>query len=328
MAIIFHLCAFAAVFDIYFRSPIVNGMEQIALPPGHKAKRIVIIIADGGRADMFFDETSRNESLSGDGPLAPFIRSKILRGETSWGVSHTRVPTESRPCHASLLGGVYEDPSAVTKGWQENPVEFDSVINGSSAGFCFGSPDLVPLFCKDLKHVVQEVYPAEWEDFASGCDPDSQNTIGSVPGKVPPPGKSTGSDNSTQAAGDQGAMPAAAQGSKRGCRRLDDWVFTQMEQLLHNASVMPALDARLRGDGVVMFLHLLGLDMNGHAHRPKSAHYRANVASVDRGVERLEQMLGKFYADNATAFVFTVTGPGGRFQYVGFRLGPGGRVHI
>lgn len=39
---------------------------------------------------------------------APFIRGLIQSGKAQWGVSHTRVPTESRPGHVALIGGMYE----------------------------------------------------------------------------------------------------------------------------------------------------------------------------------------------------------------------------
>ena len=62
-----HAIFFISVFDVYFRTPIIHGMEPQSSPLEPEAKRLVLIIADGLRADTFFNYT--NETTR-----APFLR--------------------------------------------------------------------------------------------------------------------------------------------------------------------------------------------------------------------------------------------------------------
>ena len=123
--VLLHLIFLASVFDIYFRSPVISGRGLRHLPNygGQEApaKRVVVFVADGLRADSLFSRPPSNW---------PFLN-RVLNHLGVWGVSHTRVPTESRPGHIALLAGMYEDPSAITRGWKENPVHFDTVFNAS-----------------------------------------------------------------------------------------------------------------------------------------------------------------------------------------------------
>lgn len=196
----------------------------------------MLFVADGLRAESFYrDDLKRT----------PFLRDVILT-KGLHGISHTRVPTESRPGHVAIIAGIYEDPSAVLKGWQDNPVDFDSVFNRSKVKYEFwfinlsvryrhtcasgsremafsspyyifqltyawGSPDILSVFTKHNidNHIVADTYPAENEDFS---------------GKI----------NTTL---------------------LDTWVFDKANEFLRKNR-----DILVDKDQAIFFYHLLGLD--------------------------------------------------------------------
>ncbi|OSS47512.1 hypothetical protein B5807_07243 [Epicoccum nigrum] len=273
VAVVFHLVYIYSIFSTYFVSPIVHGMREHRVdtqePP---AKRLVLFVGDGLRADKTFQSfpnpdpnatTPDTPKLLADfaktpRPLAPFLRSKVLETGT-FGVSHTRVPTESRPGHVALIAGLYEDVSAVATGWKLNPVNFDSVFNRSRHTWSWGSPDILPMF-----------------------------ETGAVPGRV-----------------DAYCYGHDFEDFSKDAWILDEWVFERVKGLFEAAKTNATLNAELRKEKNVFFLHLLGLDTAGHSHRPFSWQYLHNIQIVDRGVKEITRLIEEFYEDDKTAFVFT-----------------------
>jgi len=156
-AFVIHLIFVYSTFDVHFQSPLVQGVERSPTVIEAPAKRLVVFVADGARADAAFRRGS-----------ARHVQERAERG--AWGVSHARAPTESRPGHVALLGGFYEDPSAITKGWSANPVEFDHLLNQSANAWAWGAPSVVPLFSDGIEHARQFSYDEALEDFASAND--------------------------------------------------------------------------------------------------------------------------------------------------------------
>ncbi|KAG9479420.1 hypothetical protein GDO78_012872 [Eleutherodactylus coqui] len=88
--------------------------------------------------------------------------------------------------------------------------------------------------------------------------------------------------------------------------KLDSWVFDHVKAFFRSAQSNQTLLRKLHQDKVVFFLHLLGLDTNGHAHRPGSREYKDNVKKVDEGVKEMVTLIEDFYGnDDKTAFIFT-----------------------
>lgn len=144
-AILIHIIFLLSVFYIYFRSIIVQDLSPLRDLDNPPAKRLVLIVSDGLRAESFFHSNCNR---------TPFLKSLIL-DKALIGISHTHVPTESRPGHVALIAGVYEDPSSLFKGWKENPVEFDSVFNRSRVSFrrAFNVQQIVLIFLPFVDHL-------------------------------------------------------------------------------------------------------------------------------------------------------------------------------
>ncbi len=195
--------------------------------------------------------------MKADGkPRMPFLHD-ICKTKGSFGVSHTRVPTESRPGHIAMIAGFYEDVSAVTKGWKANPVDYDHVLARAKYAWSFGAPEIVDLFSGP--NVYGQHYSSEMIDFATN-----------------------------------------------DAKSLDQWSLDRLKELIEAASIDEKLASKLKSDQVVIFVHLLGLDTNGHAFKPHSKEYLENVEFVDQGIKKAVKLLEEFFEhDGRTAYIYT-----------------------
>ncbi|XP_046832872.1 GPI ethanolamine phosphate transferase 1 isoform X2 [Vespa crabro] len=156
--LIIHFVFLWGVLDINFHSPIIQGLPVVPGLKNAPAKRLILLVADGLRYRTFREN------------IPPYLKN-VTQYKGVWGISHTRVPTESRPGNIAIAAGLYEDPSAIFKGWKENPIDFDSVFNQSQSTWAWGSPDIIPLFTK-ADHGM-----TDWGSHGSGSTDETETPL-------------------------------------------------------------------------------------------------------------------------------------------------------
>jgi len=153
-SVLFHAFLVWTIFQCCFTSPIVNGAQRFGLPSSHTpAKRLVLIVVDGLRADLLFTPNGFPDSLryqagSRVDVVAPHLRS-IIQSRGAFGISHAKVPAESMPGHVAVAAGMHKDGSEGWL-WKTNSAAFDSVFNCSDRTYSFGSSDTVPMFSEGV----------------------------------------------------------------------------------------------------------------------------------------------------------------------------------
>jgi GPI ethanolamine phosphate transferase 1 len=86
---------------------------------------------------------------------------------------------------------------------------------------------------------------------------------------------------------------------------LDTWVFQRFQETIERSYRDSKLWNSLHQSKSIFFLHLLGIDTNGHAHRPYATEYLNNIKVVDSGVEQAYYMIENYFNDSKTAYIFT-----------------------
>ena len=137
------------------------------------------------------------------------------------------------------------------------------MFNASRNTWSWGSPDILPMFAKGSNK------PQILDDRGPYSRPNPKVYIDTYDAKF--------EDFSSS------VDPSAT----------DSWVFDKVEEFFDRAleGEDQELRLKLRDDKIVLFLHLLGLDTNGHTRKPNSPELEENIRLVDEGVKRYLQGL-------------------------------------
>lgn len=98
------------------------------------SKRVVLFVVEGLDANLFFENHHNFLNIS--------------KRKASWGISHSQIPTEMKPCHIGMIRGFYYDASAVKKSWS-NSFPFDTIFHHAQYTSEICPPDIVNIIKND-----------------------------------------------------------------------------------------------------------------------------------------------------------------------------------
>ena len=132
IGMVFHLLFGYSMFDIFFKFPLNYGMtphssnlSEDEIP----SNRVAIFVLDGTRADSFFEAVASGE--------APFLRN-VIENRGVYGISHAKVPTETKPGFTAICSGHFEDASLALIDLYNGDIMSDSIFNESNYAWGIG----------------------------------------------------------------------------------------------------------------------------------------------------------------------------------------------
>ncbi|TVY83862.1 GPI ethanolamine phosphate transferase [Lachnellula suecica] len=274
IAMAFHVIYIYSIFDIYFVSPIVSGMREFETirPEGVEApaKRLVLFVGT--------DPSSHSKRRSKSRQSLPILPRTLPRVRSRPDAAAPRaLPALARPRARHLRRLAHTRAHRIPAGHVALIAGLYEDVSAVTTGWKLNPVNFDSVFNRS-RHT--------WSWGSPDILPMFQ--LGAEPGRV-----------------DADSYDADFEDFSLNAEHLDTWVFDKVKGLFADAAKNSTLDAMLRQDKNVFFLHLLGLDTAGHGFRPYSKEYLHNLKIVDEGVREITKLVEDFYNDGKTAFVFT-----------------------
>lgn len=191
----------------------------------------------------------------------------------------------SHKVSAPFIRSIVEERGSYGVSYTALPTESKICTTSMMSGYYLDLPDLVNLYFFDRAISDHLINQSTWA-WSFG----NEDVISLF--------HSTGRDSVTISPVDENYdRNLACPNNKRAIEMLED--------LFSRAGEDKDLDEKLRSDKIMIFIHLICVDMIGHIHKPFSPEYFEQIYMTDKLLENATGYIANFYKDDSTAFYVT-----------------------